>query len=95
MNKIELLDVPHANMRDEQGRPIGVTIVKEAIFSWYFSPASKSLTVMGAGGSMIPVLMTPDQFTQLYMAKPEDAVQKDSLVTEQPKQSLQGEVKNV
>ena len=66
---MELINLEHANMRDEAGKPVPITIVKDHVFSWYYSTSTKCLHIVSNGGSVVPVLSTPDEFKTLYQTK--------------------------
>ena len=66
-NQIELVDLYHANMRDEAGSPIGIKLVKNQIFSWFYSTASKATHVVSVAGAVVPVLNTPEELTKLLV----------------------------
>lgn len=79
MNNVDLLNVPHANARDEQGKPTFIALVKNQIFSWYIAPSTKSLHVVATGGAVVPVLMTAEDFSKLYFQQPEESKPKTKL----------------
>jgi hypothetical protein len=64
---MELIKFDHANMRDEKGLPVPITVVKEHVFSWYYSTSSKCSHIVSTGGSVVPVLAKPDEINKLMI----------------------------
>lgn len=65
--EIELLQFPHANMRQDDGSPTIVTVAKHLIFSWYWSPASQSMHIVSIGGGIVPVLVSAEDMAKLML----------------------------
>lgn len=80
MNIIEIGQFPHANMRDENGNAIPVSIVKGQVFSWYYSQASKATHVVAGAGAIVPLLVTPEEFQRILFG--EEVRQEEQLKTE-------------
>ena len=68
---MELLNLPHANMRDENGKPVNITLVKMLISGWYYSTASKCTHVVSNGGAIVPVLSSPEEVHKIYISEAE------------------------
>ena len=66
MNQIEILSLRHANMRDEHGKPVMISVVKHQIFSWFHSTSSKALHIVASAGAVVPVLTSEQEFVQIY-----------------------------
>ena len=71
--EIELLQFPHANMRQDDGSPTIVTVAKHLIFSWYYSPATKSMHIVSIGGGVVPVLVSAEDMAKLMLDEPAPA----------------------
>lgn len=64
-NKYVAINVPHANIRDEQGNPGMISIVVGHIFAWYYSPNGKALQVTSSAGAVVPIGLTKEAFEAL------------------------------
>lgn len=60
----------HANLKDENQKPLMIGIAKQLLFSFYFSQHHQCTHLIANGGAIVPVLERPEQVAQVVFGKP-------------------------